>query len=212
MSQTDSKKNVISDTTENVDERKGNTIRVRRACFTLNNYNDDECVSLSQWISNKKFFVYGFEYGIENNTPHIQGYVEFDNQMRWSTLLKVNPRIHWEKAKASRDFNIVYCCKENDFRTNGDFNLDELRSKVTLIKENHTKAKKKYFDCKQYIRDYEIEAVKRDLFIFGFSTYKFDSLKRATEESFNINFKDDNDFWDHLINKWKKLNCHSEYF
>ena len=81
-----------------------------RWCFTLNNYSQEECSSITSIFSEKcKFAIVGKEVG-EQGTPHLQGYVEFKTKVRPKTMF--TDRIHWEKAKANRQANIDYCSKQ----------------------------------------------------------------------------------------------------
>jgi len=81
-------------------------------CFTLNNYTDEEYGSIIQGFeSSARKFIIGDEVG-ENGTPHLQGYVEFNNKLR-PLSLKLTNRLHWEKARGSSDENYKYCSKEN---------------------------------------------------------------------------------------------------
>lgn len=96
--------------------RTGNTKTVRNRCrawcFTLNNWTDAElsqCIDTFTVLRGK--WIIGDEVG-ENGTPHLQGYVFFPNQIEFSSLKKVNDRIHWEKAKGTKEQNIKYCSKE----------------------------------------------------------------------------------------------------
>ncbi len=107
----------MSQIVTNCHRSQGNTkpdSRVRRVCFTLNNYTDDEVVTLSHYFEEHGKYIIGKEVG-EEGTPHLQGYVEFKGQKRFSTLKKLNQRIHWEKARGNRDQNIRYCSKENNY-------------------------------------------------------------------------------------------------
>lgn len=96
---------------------EGNTLpRARRWCFTLNNYIEEDLSQLSQEFNNSLFII-GKEVG-ENGTKHLQGYVEFKNQTRFSTLKKICERAHWETAKGNREANVTYCSKDANFITN----------------------------------------------------------------------------------------------
>lgn len=96
----------------------GNTttppFRLRRACFTLNNYTSEETAHIIRFfeIGNHKYII-GKEVG-EQGTPHLQGYVEFHGQVRFSKLKDLNNRIHWEKARGNKKQNIAYCAKEEN--------------------------------------------------------------------------------------------------
>ncbi len=86
--------------------------RYRRACFTLNNYSDDEYKHLleGQW----KYLVMGKEVG-EKGTPHLQGYVEME-QVRFNKLKKMlGERCHIEMCAGSPEQNEVYCKKAGDW-------------------------------------------------------------------------------------------------
>lgn len=56
--------------------------------------------------------VVGFEVG-ESGTPHLQGYVEFKNQCKLSTLKRWLPSAHFEVAKGTAEDNLKYCTKDN---------------------------------------------------------------------------------------------------
>lgn len=91
--------------------------RSRKWTFTVNNYQSSDLVSVVSLVSTSEAWIYGFEKG-ESGTPHIQGYVQFKNQKRFSTLKAALPKAHWEKARGTSDQNYRYCSKEGDFQTN----------------------------------------------------------------------------------------------
>lgn len=112
----------MSETIETIETKAwGNTkpkperdIQGRRWCLTLNNYTDEEYETLRQEFS--KFpYVIGKEVG-ECGVPHLQCYVEW--KTRFSTLKKINNRLHIERAKGSKDDNVKYCSKDSDYITN----------------------------------------------------------------------------------------------
>ncbi len=82
-------------------------------CFTLNNYNEDILVSLSQGKFRKlpiEKLVCQEEIGEEKGTLHLQGVVKFKNQVEFSSVKNNMPKAHIEKTK-----NIIasmkYCSK-----------------------------------------------------------------------------------------------------
>lgn len=84
-----------------------------RWCFTLNNYSEDECNSISSIVPQKcKKWIIGKEVG-ESGTPHLQGYIEFKTKSRPKSVFD-NDRIHWEKSKGSVMNNLNYCSKEGE--------------------------------------------------------------------------------------------------
>lgn len=95
-------------------DSKLNRNRVRTWCFTLNNYTEEDCVSLShnKWHNleiNK--CVFQEELGLKKLVPHLQGVVQFKNQVSFSTLKELDSRIHWEKCKNLKA-SIKYCSKK----------------------------------------------------------------------------------------------------
>lgn len=96
----------------------GNTItnaKSRKWVFTLNNHSVEEHEYIKYTMEQKNSsFVIGEEIG-ESGTPHLQGYVEFKNPISFSSMKKINNRLHIEKARGSRKKNIEYCSKDNQF-------------------------------------------------------------------------------------------------
>ena len=82
-----------------------------RWCFTLNNYTECEYSSIVSTFNDKaKLYVIGDEVG-NSGTPHLQGYAEFKTKIRPLNLFEFK-KIHWEKAKGSKEDNYKYCSKE----------------------------------------------------------------------------------------------------
>lgn len=61
-----------------------------------------------------KYRIQGYEVGAEG-TPHIQGYVHFIKEKRFSALKKLCDEAHWEKAKGTSYQNFIYCSKDKDY-------------------------------------------------------------------------------------------------
>lgn len=97
---------------------KGNTKpspsekRCRKWCFTLNNYSENEITQIHKDFENDKI-IYGKEVG-ENNTPHLQGYIEFKEGKTLSRMKKYIPRAHFEYAKGNLESNMKYCSKDGN--------------------------------------------------------------------------------------------------
>lgn len=79
-------------------------------CYTLNNYTDAECEFFSK-LDCKRHRC-GKEVGA-SGTPHLQGFITFNNATRLSALKKLNGRAHWEPAKAV-EASLNYVAKESD--------------------------------------------------------------------------------------------------
>ena len=85
-----------------------------RWCFTLNNYNQEDIDNLvPKFQLLLKYSVVSFEVG-DSGTEHLQGYIEFKTKRRPVGTFN-NPRIHWEKAKGSKEQNLEYCSKDGNF-------------------------------------------------------------------------------------------------
>lgn len=99
--------------------RKNKTSSKHRSyAFTLNNYTVEEMCDIIATVPTK-YIIIGFEEG-ENETPHIQGYVQFHNSTAWSTIKRMIPRAHIEPAKGTPAQNIKYCSKDGEFYEFGD--------------------------------------------------------------------------------------------
>lgn len=93
-------------------QREGNTsLRARRWCFTLNNYNLNEVHILERINSMCTKFAMQEEVG-EGGTPHIQGFWVFSNARRFSALKKWLPRLHLERMRGTTKDNMAYCTKK----------------------------------------------------------------------------------------------------
>lgn len=90
--------------------RARNSGRGRRWCWTLNNFNSDEVVAIKE--IDCRYLIFQEERG-ENDTPHLQGYVEFQTSMRFNAVKRLlGDRAHIEQAQGSPQQNKEYCSKE----------------------------------------------------------------------------------------------------
>lgn len=90
--------------------------RLRRVCFTWNNYPLDAEDQL-RCLAERKHVIYmvvGRERG-ESGTPHLQGYVHFKHALTFSALKRLLPSVHLERARGSGADNQAYCTKDGDF-------------------------------------------------------------------------------------------------
>ncbi|ALE29774.1 replication associated protein [Lake Sarah-associated circular virus-35] len=88
--------------------------RLRRFCFTINNYTEALYDELLAFAVTTSWFVVGKEVG-ENGTPHLQGACILNNQLSFNSLKKMDcfARAHIETMKGSPQDNLVYCTKED---------------------------------------------------------------------------------------------------
>lgn len=90
------------------------TERNRGWIFVLNNYTEDDVVEVNKIKC--EYLVYGREVAPTTGTPHLQGYVYFQNAKSFSAVRKMFPnRIHIEKQIASIEDASNYCKKEGKF-------------------------------------------------------------------------------------------------
>lgn len=86
----------------------------KRWCFTFNNYEESDISSIVPILeTNCKFGIFSKEVGKKNGTPHLQGYCEFVNKIRPSSL-GLSKKIHFEKSLGNRQQNVDYCSKDCD--------------------------------------------------------------------------------------------------
>lgn len=86
-------------------------------CFTLNNYVEADLEKFK--AQDCRYLVVGKEKG-ENGTPHLQGFIIFNKNMRLTAVKAVDSRAHWELAKGSCKQASDYCKKDGDFYEQGD--------------------------------------------------------------------------------------------
>lgn len=90
----------------------------RSYVFTINNDTFEDLDHLMD--IDCKYFCIGFEEG-EEGTPHIQGYVQFENPISFkSAKNRVGTRCHIEVAKGNFQQNIDYCSKDGSFYEFGE--------------------------------------------------------------------------------------------
>lgn len=93
--------------------------RSRAWCFTVNNYSDEDTSRVEEVSSLTSYLVYGKEVG-EKGTPHLQGYMYFDNAKSFSKIQKIMPKgTHLEVAKGTPDQAATYCKKDADYKEFG---------------------------------------------------------------------------------------------
>lgn len=97
--------------------------RSRAFCFTLNNFTPEEVEKVKAWDC--KYLIFGKEVGA-SNTPHLQGYVSFENQKQLKALKKLSDRAHWEIARGTPKQASEYCEKDGDVFQKGTRPLSQV--------------------------------------------------------------------------------------
>lgn len=87
--------------------------QVKRWCFTLNNWSEEEYkefVEKLEW----SYLLIGKEVG-EEGTPHLQGYVELKTKKSLRQMKLAQSRTHWEALKGKPCQAATYCKKDGDW-------------------------------------------------------------------------------------------------
>ena len=95
--------------------------RARGFCFTINNPTDldkTQVTSLAD-VPGVDYLVCGSEVGA-SGTPHLQGFVHFENPRAFSAVTKALPRAHVIRANGTAAQNRAYCLKESLFLEKGE--------------------------------------------------------------------------------------------
>lgn len=92
-----------------------------RWVLTWNNYKEEDLKEFGDKLNDiSKGYILGREIG-ENGTPHIQGYIELKKKMRSTAILKIQKHLHLDIAKGTKEDNIKYTTKDNNFISGGCF-------------------------------------------------------------------------------------------
>jgi len=95
---------------------KKGEVRTKNWCYTLNNYSEAEYDSILALECT--YHVCGKEVGSEG-TPHLQGYIVFNNVKPFNGVKRLMPRAHLEAAKGNSEQNLTYCSKGGDYVEKG---------------------------------------------------------------------------------------------
>lgn len=80
-------------------------------CYTKFNYTTTEILEDSVC----QYRIQGKEICPTTGTPHLQCYVHFNDEIRFTALQRKYPGINWTKAKGNGYQNFIYCSKDGDF-------------------------------------------------------------------------------------------------
>lgn len=108
--------------------------------FTLNNYTDDELSTLQTLSTAEdtpfRYIIWGKEVG-ENETPHLQGYLELKKKKRLSQLKALlGDRYHFEPRRGTAQQAADYCKKEDDYEEHGLSTGKGTRTDLLVVKRD----------------------------------------------------------------------------
>lgn len=87
--------------------------------WTLPNYTESDEVFLNTLVEDDNtvsYLCYGKEICPTTDTPHLQGYIRFNNAIRFESLKQMfGNKFHIEPARSGPDKNITYCSKDGSF-------------------------------------------------------------------------------------------------
>lgn len=108
----------------------------RKWVFTLNNYTESDPETIKTYLDAKADkFVFGKEICPTTGTPHLQGYMEFKNSKKWSTIVSSCApfkRANSRKAKGDLKANYDYTTKEQRGVYLGGFSPEKITYKVNI--------------------------------------------------------------------------------
>lgn len=109
--------------------------RSRGWCFTKNNYTDDNITLLDDVSSIATYLIYGKEVG-DSGTPHLQGYIYFENSKSFSKMIKLLPQgTHIEVQKGTGFEASEYCKKDGDYKEFGTLPAQGKRNDIKTVKD-----------------------------------------------------------------------------
>jgi len=109
-------------------------VRSRGWCFTRNNYNDEDIFRVEDVASTATYLIYGKEVG-DSGTPHLQGYVYFENSKSFSKITKLLPHCHLEVQKGTGCEASDYCKKDGAYKEFGTLPSQGKRNDIKTVKE-----------------------------------------------------------------------------
>lgn len=98
--------------------------RQKNWCFTVNNYTTDDLERLEELgrriETDIQYLIIGREIGDDNQTPHLQCFIQFKKRLRFSQVKNfVGQRAHIEAARGTSGQNFAYCSKDGDYEEFG---------------------------------------------------------------------------------------------
>jgi len=106
--------------------------RARSYCFTLNNYSEPERVAITEVDCH--YLIFGEEVG-ESGTPHLQGYINYNDAKSLKACQKLIPRAHWEVTKGNPIQASDYCKKDGVYFEKGKLPVPGKRNDIQIVRD-----------------------------------------------------------------------------
>lgn len=88
--------------------------RSQNFCFTLNNWNENHLELLEDLLDKgATYIIAGKETAPTTGTPHLQGFIRFQNKLALSQVVQLIPGAHISVCKGNAKQNIAYCSKND---------------------------------------------------------------------------------------------------
>lgn len=107
-------------------------LKFRNWCFTINNYTEEDIAKLKETTC--RYVIMGYEVG-KNDTHHIQGFIQFDVQLRLSSMKKIHKTAHWEPMRGTVVQAVDYCKKDGKYDEIGEIITKGQRTDLKRARE-----------------------------------------------------------------------------
>lgn len=99
--------------------------RSRGWCLTINNYTEEDVDSVYAAQFDCRYCVWGKEIAPDTGTPHLQGFIYYDNPKTFNGVKLLFPRANIRKQRGSCAQASVYCKKDGDYWEHGDLPMSQ---------------------------------------------------------------------------------------
>ncbi len=191
------------ETASEVKQKKNSDTKYRNVCFTV--FNDTEkqffeqCKNDSKETASEvpgvilypgkleevKYIIIGIEICPKTKKEHYQGYMEFNEQIRFSKLKKLQPKTHFENRKGTALQASDYCKKDGNFFIFGEISHQGKIEKINITKEVLTMKNKE--EAKNYLVDN-----LKEKYILSYNNVKSfvnDNFKEEIDYNFKSKYK-----------------------
>lgn len=117
--------------------------QLKRICFTLNNYSEDDETRIQSNVELYQYAIYGREEAPTTGTRHLQGFINFKRRESFNRIKDIiGQNAHIELARGSDQQNKTYCSKDGNNwefgEARGQGHRSDLESVVIDIKNGNS--------------------------------------------------------------------------